>query len=212
VKSGGGTTLAFTNSFPSTGGDLVFTSGNLSFSNALDVGVGRLGGTGRIPAPNITTGGDVAPGNSAGQLNIKGNLTLLSASTPLFELTVPTPGIGYDVLAVNGSAALNGLTKIGSVSSYAGIINSATTFTGPTSNSLTGAFTNVPTTGLHLPTIDGFGSFQVNFGASSIFAANSVVRSNFVSVPEPSTRALLVSGVLMVAFQFRRRGPPSGRA
>jgi hypothetical protein len=84
-------------------------------------------------------------------------------------------------------------------------ITSAGTFTVVTSSSLNGAFANVPDTGLRLFTTDGLGSFQVNYGADSLFAANSVVLSNFVAVPEPSTYALLGAGALMIVFRLRRR-------
>lgn len=43
-----------------------------------------------------------------------------------------------------------------------------------------------------LASLDGVGSFQVNYGTGSAFAANSLVLSNFVAVPEPSTWALMV--------------------
>ncbi len=69
---------------------------------------------------------------------------------------------------------------------------------------LTGAFANVAN-GAQLATSDGRGIFQVNYGAGSAFAANSVVLSNFVPVPEPSTYVLLGVGAIVVVIVGRRR-------
>jgi hypothetical protein len=71
-------------------------------------------------------------------------------------------------------------------------------------NGLTGAFANVAN-GARVFTSDGIGSFQVNYGAGSSFAANSVVLSNFVAVPEPSTWVLMSAGTALTLLGWRRR-------
>ncbi len=81
---------------------------------------------------------------------------------------------------------------------------STDTFTVVTATNLTGAFTNVAN-GQRLFTSDGLGSFQINYGAGSAFALNSVVLTNFVPIPEPSTYALLGLGLLVMLVASRRR-------
>jgi len=45
----------------------------------------------------------------------------------------------------------------------------------------------------------------VNYGPASTFAVNSVVLTNFVPIPEPSTYALLGLGLIVVVVASRRR-------
>jgi hypothetical protein len=54
-------------------------------------------------------------------------------------------------------------------------------------------------------TADGLGTFKVNYGSGSAFAAKQVVLSNFVAVPEPSTWALLITGLGVAAYTRLRR-------
>jgi hypothetical protein len=49
------------------------------------------------------------------------------------------------------------------------------------------------------------GSFLVNYGTGSTFAANSLVLSNFVAVPEPTTWSMLLAGTVACALACRRR-------
>ena len=78
------------------------------------------------------------------------------------------------------------------------------TFTVVTSTGLTGAFSNVGN-GQRLLSLDGGASFQVNYGAGSAFAANSVVLSSFIAIPEPSTHALIFTGLAWLGITARRR-------
>ncbi len=197
-------TLRFNSTFTNTGGTLVAAGGNFSFAGALDVGTGTLGGTGTITATSVTAGGQVSPGNSPGQLTLTGNLTLLSTSTLLLELAGTAKGTSYDFLSVGGSAVLAGQLSVTILNGFQNTLASTDTFTVVTATSVTGAFTNIAN-GQRLFTSDGLGSFQVNYGPSSTFALNSVVLTNFVPVPEPSTYALLGVGLIVVIVASRRR-------
>ena len=198
-------TLRFSNGFSQSAGTVTVAQGAaVQFDGGVDLAGGSIGGSGTVVA-DVTNRGLLSPGSSPGQLNITGNLTLTSTSSLLIELGGTSAGTNYDLLAVSGDANLNGVLQLNFVNGFSGLISSGNTFTVLTSTNLIGAFANVPVTGSRLTTLDGFGSFQVNFGASSIFATNAVVLSNFAAVPEPSTWALLIAGVVLVAFQVRRR-------
>jgi hypothetical protein len=153
----------------------------------------------------VTNRGLLSPGGSPGQLTVTGNLTLISTSQLLIELGGISQGVNYDFLSVTGTAALDGTLQLTFVNNFQSTIPANATFTVLTASSLSGSFSNVATSGLRITTTDGFGSFQVNFGTGSAFAANSIVLSNFVAIPEPSTWVLLTSGTLLLAFNLRRR-------
>jgi hypothetical protein len=53
--------------------------------------------------------------------------------------------------------------------------------------------------------LDGVSSFAVHFGASSSFGINNVVLTDFIPVPEPSTWALLITGLGLILFTVYRR-------
>jgi hypothetical protein len=231
-KTGAGTTTfaaEFTNN-----GALVVTAGEVVFSGLftnngrIQLGNGAsaqfaspltfaanapLTGTGTINAPSVTAAGVVSPGVSPGKLALTGDLTLLGTSEILVELAGTNKGVTYDFLDVGGTATLGSIAngyatlKVTFLDGYQSTVNETNTFTVLTAaGGLNQTFANV-SNGQRLFTIDGFGSFQVNYGVGSAFAANSVVLSNFAAmpIPEPSTWALLVTGLGIVAFFARRR-------
>ncbi len=203
VVSGG--TLRFTSNFTSSGGTVSLGSGaTLTFDQGLSLGTTALTGSGTITG-NVTAGGLVSPGASPGALAVTGNLTLLSTSRFLAELQGPAQGTGYDFVSVGGTALLAGALDLTVSSGFVAQIAPTDTFTILQATTLAGSFANVATSGLRIFTTDGLGSFQVNFGSGSAFGANSVVLSNFVAVPEPSTYALLGLGALVVLVGVRRR-------
>ncbi len=198
-------TLAITGPFTNTG-SILLSGGTLQVAGTLSLGTSPLLGSGTISAASVVAGGTVAPGNSPGALNVTGDLTLLATSALLIELGGTVAGSGYDVLTAGGGAALAGSLSLSFVNGFAATVQNSDTFTVVTAggSGLTGAFANIAS-GQRLFTTDGVGSFLVNYGSGSPFAASSVVLSNFQPIPEPSTYVLLACGALAVLWQFRRR-------
>jgi hypothetical protein len=200
--------MNFQSSFTTTGGALNLANGaTVQFAGPTDLGTMAVTGSGTIFTPSLTAGGVISPGNGAGTLGVTGNLTLLNTATLLFELGGTTPGTAYDFLNVGGNVAVAGTLAVRFINGFESAIAPGGTFTlltagGP--GGLTGAFANAAN-GQRLVTADGFSSFLVNYGAGSTYAANSLVLSNFVAVPEPSTWALMAAGGLLVTWQTLRR-------
>ncbi len=208
-------TMRFSGGFTQTAGTLAVShGGTLQFDSGLNLAAGFLLGNGNVIG-DVSASGIVSPSvgsltSSAtpGQLNLTGNLTLLSTSVLLFELGGAAQGADYDFLNVSGTAALNGTLGLAFANGF--VATPGQTFTLLSSSSLSGAFRNVAPGG-QLFTDDGLGSFQVNFGAGSSFAANSLVLSNFIPVPEPSTFALLALGACLLLVRAGIRRSRAGR-
>ena len=202
-------TLRFASSFQQTAGTVAVSDGaTVEFAGGLNLAAGTLTGNGTIQG-NIANSGLLSPGSSPGQLNVTGNLTLASTSALLFELGGVSQGVNYDYLSVSGTAQLNGDLRLAFVNGFHSNATYSQTFMVLTASSLTGLFANV-NNGQRLFTLDGYGTFVVNYGASSAFTAltNSVVLSEFIAVPEPSTWALMLTGVgalSVTAWRRRRR-------
>jgi hypothetical protein len=203
VSSG---SLAFTSTFSNAGGSMTLANGaSVATSGTLDLGTAPLSGSGTITAAAVTAGGLVSPGSSPGTLTITGNLTLLNTSHTLIELSGSTQGSDYDFLSVGGTGTLAGNLQLSFLNGFHWTMPANSTFTVLTAaGGLTGAFANVAP-GQRLIIADGTGSLQVNYGTGSLFAANSVVLSNFIPIPEPSTYALLGVGSALVLLSLRRR-------
>jgi autotransporter-associated beta strand protein len=124
----GVTTLTGTSSFTGvtnvSGGTLLVNGSAVPSSGAVVQAGGTIGGTGAISSLNVANGGTVAPGTGAGSigiLNVSGNLVLASGANYAFDTTSTT----NDLLAVSGSAALNGtliVNPIGSGFTYGQVI------------------------------------------------------------------------------------------
>jgi len=95
----------------SGGASLTQNSGSLQLNGAMlqsDVTVngGTLGGAGTIAGNVNFNTAILAPGSGA--LNILGDLTLAPGSVTAIDLLGATPGTGYDVISVTGTANLDG--------------------------------------------------------------------------------------------------------
>lgn len=200
-------TLRFASSFQQTAGTVAVSDGaTVEFVGGLNLAAGTLTGNGTIQG-NIANSGLLSPGSSPGQLNVTGNLTLASTAVLLFELDGVSQSVNYDYFSVSGTAQLNGDLRLAFVNGFHSNATYSQTFTVLTASSLIGLFANV-NNGQRLFTLDGYGTFVVNYGASSAFTAltNSVVLSEFIAVPEPSTWALMLTGVgALAATAWRRR-------
>lgn len=182
-----GTITAGTASLVDIGGDLV--------SNGL------LQGNGRIEAASLTNNGTIAPGQSAGNLEIQPDTTLSGTSLIDIEIGGTVQVSEYDLAGFVQELVLGGEL---SVSLIDGFIPTATdTFTVITADAITGGqFSNVAPGGTLL-TDSGLYFFAVQYGSSSPFNANSVVLTDFRVVPEPTTLALL--GLASASLLLRRR-------
>jgi hypothetical protein len=217
LVSGNTTVLHFTNTFIQSFGTIaVGNGGTLQFdqSGGLNLAAGALLGNGTVIG-GVSSAGIISPSTGSftgtgttGILHITGNLSLASLSYLLFELGGSAPGTGYDVITVSGTATLGGsILAVGFTNGYVPV--STDSFTVLSAGALSGNFSNVADLG-HLTIYDPSGStilgtFLVNYGSGG--SPNSVVLSNFVPVPEPSTWALLGVGSLLALLRRRfRRG------
>jgi hypothetical protein len=170
-----------------------------------------LTGNRTLDAAAVTAAGLVSPGNSPGKINISGDFNLLNTSILLIELAGTPSGVAYDIINVSGNVTLGGARlDLQLLDNFQAHVQPSDTFavvlagTGGTGGQLSGTFGNIAN-GQRLVTLDGLGSFQVNYGPNSIFSPNSVVLSSFAAVPEPSTWVLMTGGALAMVFVLRRR-------
>lgn len=199
-------TLRFTSTFTQTSGLLRLASGTTAvFDNALLFPAGSLIGSGTLTG-NVTHGAatgptaTLSPGDKLGQLTIQGNLTLLNTSQFLVDLGGTTQGVSYDFLSVSGSVTFGGTLTLNFVNNFGTTVSPTTTFTVLTANSLTGVFNNAAN-GTRLATLDGSGSFLVNFSANNLTLSGYQV----TPIPEPSTWALMIAGLGVIAVSAWRR-------
>ena len=205
VRVDGGV-LRFTNTAPFTqnGGNLSLASGTgVVFDSGVTFASGSTIGNGTITG-NVTNGaasGNTAllsPGNTLGQLAIVGDLTLLSTSRVLFDLGGTTKGVDYDFLSVSGKADLGGTLSLNLPTAFRDSAIGATSFTLLTAGVVNGTFTNAPN-GARFFANDGFSSFIVNYSSTNL------TLTNFQLIPEPSTWALLLAGLGVIAVSVWRR-------
>ena len=135
----------------------------------------------------LTSNGTIAPGNSAGQLNVFGNLVLGSTSNLSMEVGGATPATQYDVLNKADAAqlVLAGTLSVRLINGFTPAAGDTFTIV-TTQTALGGAFSNVAT-GQRLNNADGTGSFIVTY------SGNNVVLSSFQpgGTPTPTPSQLL---------------------
>jgi autotransporter-associated beta strand protein len=205
------------------GGSLGIASG-VVLSTPLDFGPagGTLSGNGVIGAP-FTTGENVtlSPGNSPGTLTFANSLTWAPGGSYTVEIASAAgnlPGIGFDTIVVSGgtfaitaSSAAPFNLRLASLdlSFSAGLVpdfNRLSDYSWQIASSATGitgfssAAFSIDTSAFRNPLGDG--QFFVTLGGAG---GDTAIFLNFTPVPEPSTWALLVTGLAVVAFLARRR-------
>jgi hypothetical protein len=146
---------------------------------------------------NFTTAGALTNSGSlrvdgTAVLTVNGNLTQTGDSSALeFDMNPLAAGATYDAIDVNGTAALDGELRLRISFRLNETLDGTETFTLLTSdNPITGAFDNVAN-GARVAAVNGVGSFKVNYGSGSTFAATSLVLSDFI--PSPPVELELVS-------------------
>ncbi len=105
VEAGGGVKVGVTSAEPASGSLLLGQDG-------------RLSGSGIVSANVENEQGNIAPGNSAGQLTIQGDLALANSSTLEIEIGGLTAGDQFDQLVVSGDVALGGLLQVELINSF----------------------------------------------------------------------------------------------
>ena len=90
-------------------GALHINSSTNSGSGTLEVIEGELGGSGDVNGDVVASGGVIAPGQSVGTLDVRGDFTLGAAATLQIELDGPSSS---DLLLVNDDADLAGLLEV----------------------------------------------------------------------------------------------------
>ncbi|MEY2526128.1 MAG: large repetitive protein [Verrucomicrobiota bacterium] len=188
TKAGGGTLiLSGANTYT---GSTAINAGRLAVNSSLSSGVSiahgaTLGGNGSINAA-VTSKGEIAPGLSAGQLTINGDMQLRFPSDLSFEIGGTTPAGQYDVLNKidNAGLKLNGNLGVTLINGF--VPANTDTFTILTTTTpLTGHFNNV-LNGTRVNTEDGGGSFIATY------SGNNVALSDF-GAPIPVSKLLNIS-------------------
>jgi autotransporter-associated beta strand protein len=193
-KFGNGTlTLTGTNSYQGattvTAGTLL-VNGSLANTSSVTVSAGAtLGGSGTI-AGDTTVNGTLSAGNSPGLLTFNdagagvADLTLAGTANSLFEINGNVRGTSYDAVNVEGLLTLGGTLTLDF--GYTPLISD--TFDLFNFTSQAGSFSSV---------------VFVDSGYAGTFDASTGILS-LSAIPEPSTYALLMGGLGLLAFLRRR--------
>jgi autotransporter-associated beta strand protein len=182
-----------------TGDGTLVVNGVQAYTGLTTVEAGRLGGHGVLQKLAVR-GAELSPGESAGLLTIRQDLSFANAAQLTLELGGSSRGFGYDALDVGGSVDLGDGTEL-----RLSFIDGFTASAGQqfelihTGTGLFGQFANV-TDGARLFTTDGTGSFLVSYGNGQ-----TLVISDFqtAAVPEPGSWALLLTGAAWLAWRRR---------
>lgn len=202
-RVGTGTTAVFDNDVTFSAGSVIGTgtiTGNVTIGTTVNAEVPPPGKSPLEASPS--NGATLSPGDTLGQLTIQGNLTLLNTSKLLFDIGGTNQGVDHDFLSVSGNAALGGSLALTLQNGFSSSASAATTFTLLTSSGLTGTFLNAPN-GMRFWATDEYSSFIVTYTPTSVTLSNF----QFVSIPEPSTWALLITGLGAIALSVWRRRP-----
>ncbi|HJT36519.1 MAG TPA: hypothetical protein VJ783_31135, partial [Pirellulales bacterium] len=115
VKTG---TLSLEGGFTQTAGETILDGGALQNTSALSIAGGKLSGRGTVTGDVDNSGGTLSPGFSPGTINITGNYTQGPGGTLAVEIGGLTPGTGFDVLNISGTANLDGTLAISLINNF----------------------------------------------------------------------------------------------
>ena len=202
VEITSGSMMNVTGTFSQTGTTSAtkLTGGSFT-STGFSLQTGSLAGSGTIGGP-VTAGGNatLVPGGpgAVGALVFTSTLNLGPSTGVYFDLGGTAPVNGHDFIG-GSSITLGGSLFLSFTNGFQSNITPTDTLTLiNTSTALNGTFASLPN-GSRLTTLDGFGSFQVNY------LPNSLTLSNFQPIPEPSTYVLLTIGAFGALLAERRR-------
>jgi hypothetical protein len=129
----------------------------------------------------VPSGGVLAPGNSVGSTEVFIDYSQLAGGVLQIEIGGPAPS-QFDQVIVTGDAFLGGNLQLDLLDGF--LPSPTSMFTILDARGITGQFANVAD-GQRLTTVDGFGSFVVNYGAGSAFDPTQIVLSSFLAAGVP---------------------------
>ncbi len=199
VSMSAGSTLSADIIEDTNGGFFIFEAGTLH--------------TNRFEGDLVNELGTLAPGvgGPSGPTIIAGDYTQQSGATLSIDIGGTSPGGTHDFVNISGDGDLDGLLELSLVGGF--VPSRADSFTVLAANSLIGFFDNVAS-GQRLDTIDGRGSFVVNYGIGSAFDERRIVLRDFqasASTPGDFDLDGDVDGQDFLAWQ-RNDGTPDGLA
>ena len=112
-------TLSFSDTFTQTAGATVLAGGSIQTSSSLRIEGGTLSGSGLVVGGVNNTGGVVAPGASAGLLQISGAYSQSASAGLVIELGGTVRGDEYDALDVGGSLSPGGTLQVELIGEFA---------------------------------------------------------------------------------------------
>ena len=121
ITVSGASTLTISGALTQSGGSTILAGGTLSSTTStVTISGGVLGGTGTVEGNVNNPSVQVSPGtiDSAGTLTIQGNYTQGAGGSLNIALGGLGAGVGYDQLAVTGTASLGGTINISTINGY----------------------------------------------------------------------------------------------
>jgi hypothetical protein len=150
---------------------------------------GNLKGTGAISGPIDNISGDVAPGDSLGELTVTGNYTQGASGAMSILIAGAAAASQYDVLNLSGAAALGGTLNVTFDSSFTPYACEVFSFLATGGNDTGGNDTG------QFATVNSNIPVQVNYFANG---------ASITVLPEPSILATLCLGAGLLARRKKR--------
>ncbi|XHR29715.1 MAG: autotransporter-associated beta strand repeat-containing protein [Chthoniobacteraceae bacterium] len=172
---------------------------------------GLLKGNSTITGNLTLTSGTLAPGNSAGITKVQGNFSTDASSTLVAEVSGTDAGTSYDQVQVSGNVTLAGTLDLSTLSGLT-LGSTITLIDNTGSGTTTGYFVTLITSGSTY-TLTSNSNYTFTVGSTEYLLSYTSSTegdgySNDVTltvVPEPSTWAMVMGGIGMLAFGQRLR-------